>query len=122
MPELEITIGDRTFEVACQEGEEKFLKAAAQHLDSEAKTLTNQIGRISESRMLLMAGLMLADKTSGLEDQMQELREKIAAQEVLLAELREGAPPSDEQNQAIEALVAKAEALASAMESAANPR
>lgn len=72
MPQVEITIGGRTFEVACQEGEEHYLTSAATMLNAEAAHLSAQIGRMPESRMLLMAGLMLADRTAGLEDQLRE--------------------------------------------------
>ena len=72
MPQVEITIGGRNFEVACQEGEEHFLHSAAAMLDVEAKHLASQVGRITEARMLLMAGLMLADHTAGLEDRVKE--------------------------------------------------
>ena len=72
MPQVEITIGGRTFEVACQEGEEQFLISAATMLDGEAAHLSAQIGRMPEGRMLLMAGLMLADRTAGLEDKLRE--------------------------------------------------
>lgn len=71
MPQIEIFIGGRTFEVACQEGEEAFLHSAAALLDAEASTLAEQIGRLPESRMLLMAGLLLADKTVGLEEKLK---------------------------------------------------
>ncbi|WP_322893598.1 MULTISPECIES: cell division protein ZapA [unclassified Yoonia] len=71
MPQIEIFIGGRTFEVACQEGEEAFLHSAAALLDAEASTLAEQIGRLPESRMLLMAGLLLADKTVGLEEKLR---------------------------------------------------
>ena len=72
MPQVEITIGGRTFEVACQDGEEQYLISAATMLDAEAAHLSAQIGRMPESRMLLMAGLMLADRTAGLKDQVRE--------------------------------------------------
>ena len=62
MPELKLSIGERDFEVACQEGEEKFLTEAANLLNAESQKLVSQLGSLSESRMLLMAGLMLADK------------------------------------------------------------
>jgi cell division protein ZapA len=77
MPQVEIFIGGRTFEVACQEGEEHFLHSAAGMLDAEAATLAEQIGRLPESRMLLMAGLLLADKTAGLEDKLREAQVEI---------------------------------------------
>ncbi|MGG7644400.1 cell division protein ZapA [Rhodovulum sp. YNF3179] len=80
MPEVKIDIGGRQFEVACQEGEEHYLHAAAKLLDTEATTLTSQIGRVPEARMLLMAGLMLADKTAGLEEDLRAAQEKLNAQ------------------------------------------
>lgn len=70
MPEITIHIGGRDFQVVCKEGEEPFLQSAASLLDTEAQALTGAMGRIPESRMLLMSGLMLADKTASLEDQL----------------------------------------------------
>ena len=81
MPQVEINIGGRSFEVACQTGEEAFLQSAAAMLDAEAAHLSDQIGRMPEARMLLMAGLMLADKTAGLEA-------KIASSATEVTELR----------------------------------
>ena len=78
MPQVEITLGGRNFEVACQEGEEQFLMTAAAMLDVEASSLSTQIGRMPESRMLLMAGLLLADRTAGLEDKVREAEGRAA--------------------------------------------
>ena len=78
MPQVEIAIGGRTFEVACQEGEENFLHSAAAMLDTEASHIAEQVGRMPEARMLLMAGLMLADKTASLGDKVRELEAEAA--------------------------------------------
>lgn len=78
MPQVEITIGGRNFEVACQDGEEQFLMTAAAMLDMEASSLSTQIGRMPEGRMLLMAGLLLADRTGGLEDKVREAESRAA--------------------------------------------
>lgn len=72
MPLVEVDIGGRSFEVACQDGEEPFLRAAARLLDTEAQALSTQIGRMPETKMLLMAGLLLADKTAALEERLNE--------------------------------------------------
>ena len=61
MPDVNIKIGGREFDVACQEGEEHFLKSAAAMLDIEASVLVGQITHMTESRLLLMSGLMLAE-------------------------------------------------------------
>ncbi len=103
MPELNITIGGRDFAVACQEGEEPFLQAAASLLDNEATALAAQIGRLPEPRMLLMSGLMLADKAAGIEDQLRAMEERVTAAEAAahearaeLEEMRNTPPPKPE--------------------------
>lgn len=88
MPDVTISIGGRDFEVACQDGEEHFLRAAAKMLDNEATTLVGQIGRMPEARMLLMAGLMLADKAAGLEDQLRAAEERAVVAERVAANAR----------------------------------
>ncbi len=95
MPQIEISIGSRTFEVACQPGEEPYLHAAARMLDTEAEALSTQIGRMPETRMLLMAGLMLADRTAGLEDKLraseahlQTVEKRLVATEAALGKAR----------------------------------
>ena len=77
MPEVEIEIGGRRFEVACRSGEEDYLISAATALNEEASNIGQQLGRLSESRMLLMAGLMLAD-------QMGDFKDKLAKRDVEL--------------------------------------
>jgi cell division protein ZapA len=84
MPHVEVNIGGRSFEVACQEGEEHYLQSAAAMLNTEAAHLSEQIGRMPEARMLLMAGLMLADKTAGLEEKLKASDAKMGS---LLARL-----------------------------------
>ncbi len=96
MPEVDIEIGGRTFQVSCQEGEEHFLQSAAKMLDDEASVLAAQIGRIPEPRMLLMAGLMLADKTAGLQDKVDELQDRLSERDAELSGLRDAPPPAPE--------------------------
>ena len=120
MPEIEINVGGRSFEVACQAGEEHYLEAAAQILDGEARVLSDQIGRLPEARMLLMAGLMLADKSAGLEDRIAELQREVD-------ELRAAGPQRievpvvpDAVTETLAELAARAEALADDVESRAT--
>lgn len=123
MPQVEISIGGRSFEVACQEGEEHYLHAAAKMLDDEATALSSQIGRMPETRMLLMAGLMLADKTAVLEEKVNEATDRMAGLQGQIDTL-EGASgaaaATAESMSALNDLVAKAEALAAEVEGKAS--
>src|SRR5690606_21253493 len=78
MPDLEITVGGRPFLGSCQPGEEHFLRAAAAMLDTEAQPLLTAMGRLPEAKMLLMAGLMLADRTAAVEDELRQLKARLA--------------------------------------------
>ena len=71
MPEVTIKIGQRPYTVNCPEGEEPQLQKARDALDAEASTLLAHAGRVPEAQMLLMSGLMLADRTLALQEQLR---------------------------------------------------
>ncbi len=119
MPEVNIQIGGRTFEVACQEGEESFLQSAAAMLNEEAQVLSDQIGRMPEGRMLLMAGLMLADRTAASEDRIKELEgelETLRAQPQPEPERIEVPVVPDSVTETLAELAARAESMAANIE------
>ena len=126
MPEVTIHIGGRGFEVSCQDGEETFLQAAAKLLDDEAQVLSDQIGRMPEARMLLMAGLMLADKAAAQEDRVKLADAKLAEAEGELNRLRNMPQPQPERvevavvppsvTDTLAEMAARAEALAAVIE------
>ncbi|MGF6860624.1 cell division protein ZapA [Rhodobacteraceae bacterium MBR-64] len=131
MPDITISVGGRDYTVACQDGEEHFLQAAARLLDGEASELLGQIGRLTEARLLLMAGLLLADKTAGIEDQLRAAQQTVEVQAAELATLRKRPAPAPapqrievpvipaEVTETMAELAARAEALAARMEEAA---
>jgi cell division protein ZapA len=96
MPQVEITIRGRTFEVACQDGEEHYLQSTSAMLDTKATSLSVQIGRMPESRMLLMAGLLLADRTAALEDRARAPEAESADLKARLEALEAAPPPQPE--------------------------
>jgi cell division protein ZapA len=48
--------------VACRDGEEETLKAAARLVDAKSREALAGLGTLSEARQLLFAGLLLADQ------------------------------------------------------------
>ena len=115
---------------AIYEGEEHYLRFAAKMLDEEASVLTDQMGRIPESRMLLMAGLMLADKTAGMQDKLREAEDKMSEKEAELEQLRKAPQPEaktvevpvvpDSVTDTLAEIAARAEALAEQIETEAD--
>jgi cell division protein ZapA len=130
MPHVEVMIGGRSFEVACQAGEEHFLHSAAAMLNTEAAHLSEQIGRMPEARMLLMAGLMLADKTAGLEEKVKAADAKMANMQAQIDTFESMPAPTPERvevpfvptevTDTLAEIAARAEALADNVESKAG--
>ena len=88
MAHVIVQVNGRPYTMQCPEGEEDHLNELAELLDSEVQRVKQSVGNVGDIRMLVMAGLMVADRLSeairrieALEEQVDGLREaKNAAQ------------------------------------------
>ncbi len=76
MTELEISIGGRIFSVACDNEEQEKVKEAAALINEEADSIQSQLGRLPESKMLLLSALMIADRLADVETESKVFKEK----------------------------------------------
>ena len=76
MTELEISIGGRTFSVACETEEQEKVKRAAALINEEADSIQTQLGRLPEAKMLLLSALMIADRLVDVESDSKILKER----------------------------------------------
>jgi len=98
---IDLSIAGRTYQVACREGEEENLRAAARLVDGKSREALAGLGTLSEARQFLFASLLLAD-------QLMENRPDAAP------------PPAAEPAGPDPVLVERAEALAQRLESLAE--
>jgi cell division protein ZapA len=82
MANVVVSVADRPYTMQCPDGEEAHLKELAALLDSEIARIKQSVGAIGDIRLLVMSGLMVADRLSeairkieALEDQIKGLRE-----------------------------------------------
>ncbi len=66
MAMVTISINSREYAIACEDGQETRILQLARILDEKAKILTDGATQISESMLLAMVGLLLADEISEL--------------------------------------------------------
>jgi cell division protein ZapA len=59
---IDLSIAGRTYQVACREGEEENLRAAARLVDGKSREALAGLGTLSEARQFLFASLLLADQ------------------------------------------------------------
>jgi len=117
MPELEVQIGGRGFKVTCQDGQENFLRSAAAMLDAEVAPLLGQsAARPTDVKMLLTAGLMLADSTAAAEDELRALRARVSQLEGRPTATRDVAVIPPQVIETLAEIAARAEAVAARMD------
>jgi cell division protein ZapA len=59
---VDLSIAGRSYQVACREGEEENLLAAARLVDGKSREALSVLGTLSEARQFLFASLLLADQ------------------------------------------------------------
>ncbi|MFC4292221.1 cell division protein ZapA [Sphingorhabdus arenilitoris] len=62
MADVRLNIASREYIVTCQDGEEERLKSLGMLVDEMAREAVGSAGGLNESRQLLFASLLLADK------------------------------------------------------------
>jgi cell division protein ZapA len=83
MANVVISIAGRPYTMQCPDGEEDHLKELARLLDTEVNRIKQSVGSIGDIRLMVMSGLMVADRLSEavkkvdtLEMQVQQLRDE----------------------------------------------
>jgi cell division protein ZapA len=62
MAQVDVTINNRSYTLACADGEEARLRQLAEYVDNRVSKLTKATGMVGESRLLLLVALTLADE------------------------------------------------------------
>lgn len=71
MPLVNVMVNARAYTIACDEGEEEHLKHLAGYVDEKVRELMESVGQVGDARLLLMAGLLLADEVFDARAQLQ---------------------------------------------------
>ena len=90
MTEVDLIIGGRNFVIACEEDEQEKVKEAAELINAEAEEIQSQLGRLPESKMLLLSALMIADRVIELEVDKKALNRNVENLELSLKDFKQG--------------------------------
>ncbi|MGF7162188.1 cell division protein ZapA [Rhodoligotrophos appendicifer] len=78
MAQVVVRVNDRPYTMECGHGEEEHLLELAQLLDSEVSKLKRSVGQVGDIRLLLMAGITIADKLSEALRHIEALQDEVA--------------------------------------------
>ena len=73
MAVVDVTVNGRSYQLACDDGEEEHLANLAEYFDQRVAELTGSIGQVGETRLMLMAGLLVADDLSNAMDRLDDI-------------------------------------------------
>lgn len=66
MAQVVLKINGFPYTLGCPDGQEENLQALGAELDKRVTSIKAQVGNLGEARLLVMAGIMLADELSDL--------------------------------------------------------
>ncbi|MDA5194903.1 cell division protein ZapA [Govanella unica] len=72
MGQVTVTIFNQRYQLACKDGEEARLEKLALYIDQKVEGLQQSLGNVGDSRLFLMAALVIADE-------LMEARDRIPA-------------------------------------------
>jgi cell division protein ZapA len=79
MPLINTTIAGRQFRLACDDGQEEHLQSLAKDIDMRVIDLRRKFGEIGDTRLTVMAALMMADELLEADRKIQRLNQEIAS-------------------------------------------
>lgn len=78
MAHVNATIAGRQFRLACEDGQEDHLLTLAKNMDERIAQLRAKFGEIGDTRLTVMASLMVADELSEALRRVRRLEEDVA--------------------------------------------
>jgi cell division protein ZapA len=116
---VNVLVDGRAYTVACDEGEENHVRELGEFLDKRVRELSGSVGQVGDARLLLMAGLVIADELSDALAKLHERENELAALKSAGAQTAESEQKSeDSAAQAIEEAASRLEAIAARLEHA----
>ena len=64
MAQVDVIINDRSYRIACDDGQDGHVTELARYLDGRVQELVSSVGQVGDARLLVMASLLIADELS----------------------------------------------------------
>lgn len=117
MAQVNIRINGRTYEVNCEDGQEQHVQRLANALANTVGELVKQVGQVGDARLLVMAGLVMADEMAEQKAELAAARTRIEALEKQGLEKERARAAAEEQ---AKASLRRAEAFSSRLDGIAR--
>lgn len=77
MAQITVSINNRVYEIACDDGQEEHLARLGTYIDGKVTELAASIGQVGDARLLVMASLLIADELADVYGELAEARDAL---------------------------------------------
>jgi len=110
MGQVVVKINGHDFPLACSDGQEMRTRRLAQYVDGKIGEFAKELGQVGETRLLLLAALVIADELSDAKDALERERGRAPTVD------RERSADADTLAEGINEAAKRVEAIAARME------
>ena len=107
MAQVEVSVNNRAYRIACDDGQDEHLTQLAEYIDARVQELVATVGQVGDARLLVMASLLIADELSETLDALERKESK-----------PDNSPTVDHVAQSMESLADRIERIAEQLEPA----
>lgn len=77
MARVSITINNRPYQIACDDGQERHLMRLAESIDARVNQMVAAVGQVGDAHLLVLASLVVADELSDVRAELDSLRGRL---------------------------------------------
>jgi cell division protein ZapA len=123
MGQVAITINGRSYDIACDDGQEDHLARLGLYLDQKVAELVTSVGQVGDTRLMVMASLLIADELADAYDELADVKESQLEQADQIGQFGDESQDVDPQRdgavrQSLERLAQRIEKVAARLEGA----
>ncbi len=74
MAQVSVSINDRRYQIACEDGQEAHLSRLATYVDKRIGELVASVGQVGDAQLLVMVSLLIADELSDAYGETETMR------------------------------------------------
>jgi cell division protein ZapA len=72
--QVTVSINGRSYPVTCDDGQEERIRSLAEYVDKKVREFATSAGAVGEARLLVLAGLVLADELAEATENLRRMR------------------------------------------------
>lgn len=73
MAQVDIVVNNREYRITCDDGQEDRLRALAAHFDDHVRSLSRELGAITDARLFLLSAMLVCDELFEARERVRDL-------------------------------------------------